>query len=299
MSKAYGQYLGIQFTEKIISDCSAILGTAFRRIVGATITASNLFSSSYPVANLTDENLTSQTILSPTFPQTLTFKLAASSIAQGMKFYNGGTAAMNFSVEGSTDGVTYTALGTFTSTSAAGWQEFLFSNQTSYLYYRLTITSGGYIYFNEMQFKDSPLYLKDAFSITGQQYTYEPEGTLTAGDYQLETVSAYPNNDKAILLAFKPLKRFHNVEGNLTITYDSAKGNLAGYAGPVSSFSQSFLPADLIKKPNPNDAEHIEIKSITASGSLLRVYYTDTKSEEHIELSSFAGTGTLTHVNDL
>ena len=60
-----------------------------------------------------------------------------------------------------------------------------------------------------------------------------------------------------ILLTMDPLKRFNNVEGNLTVKYDASKGNLSGRGGAVESFIETFTPTDLVPKPNPGVAETI------------------------------------------
>lgn len=113
-------------------------------------------------------------------------------------------------------------------------------------------------------------------------------------------ISIYDTNDKYVtLLIMNPLKRFHKVEGNLTVSYDATVGTLAGLGGPVASFEEQFTPDGLLKKPNPNDEENIEISDINASGNLIRIYYTDSKSDERIEVSDIKATGVLTHINDL
>ncbi len=60
-----------------------------------------------------------------------------------------------------------------------------------------------------------------------------------------------------ILLTMDPLKRFNNVEGELTVKYDASKGSLSGRGGPVESFTETFLPIDLEPKPNPHVVEAI------------------------------------------
>ena len=92
--------------------------------------------------------------------------------------------------------------------------------------------------------------------------------------------------------------RFNNVVGDLTVAYDSA-GSLAGADGMVEAFTETFTPTELITKPHQNDQEHIEISNIISTGTLTRVYYTDTASQEHIEITSIAAVGVLTNISDL
>jgi hypothetical protein len=60
-----------------------------------------------------------------------------------------------------------------------------------------------------------------------------------------------------ILLTMDPLKRFNNVEGDLTVKYDASKGSLSGRGGAIESFTETFTPTDLVPKPNPGVAETI------------------------------------------
>lgn len=55
----------------------------------------------------------------------------------------------------------------------------------------------------------------------------------------------------SLLLTMNPYKRFHNVEGILTVKYDMTKGNLQGQGGYVESFEVDFTPEDLVPLPNP------------------------------------------------
>lgn len=104
--------------------------------------------------------------------------------------------------------------------------------------------------------------------------------------------------DDQILITLKPLKRFHRVKGNLTVSYDSTIGNLAGASGPVASFSQAFTPVDLVNKPNPNDPENITMTA-TASATLSKIERIDAYSGgDNITLTAYAA-ATLTHIDDI
>jgi hypothetical protein len=105
---------------------------------------------------------------------------------------------------------------------------------------------------------------------------------------------------RTLLLKMATFTRFLNVEGALTVEYDNVVGNLAGSGGPVESFLESFVPTDLVQKPNPHSPEHIEITDVEAEGDLIRIYYTDAQNGgEHLEISSITAVGTLTHINDI
>lgn len=136
-----------------------------------------------------------------------------------------------------------------------------------------------------------------AFSITGQEYDYVPNGNLVNVTYPVVFVSEHSSMDNTILLELEP--RFNNVVGQLTVIYDAAIGSLAGSGGQVASFKVEFTPTELLKIPNPNSEENIEVTAINATSELMRIYYTDTKSIESIELASISAFGDLIHINDL
>lgn len=138
-----------------------------------------------------------------------------------------------------------------------------------------------------------------AFTVTGQEYNYLPDGILIDGDYRVESVSAHPSQENTILLTMNDSYRFNNAVGDLTVSYNKSLGTLAGLGGQVESFSVSFTPSDLQKKDNPNAAEHIELSSITAAGTYIRVYYTNSYADERVEISDITATATLININDL
>lgn len=119
----------------------------------------------------------------------------------------------------------------------------------------------------------------------------EPEGLLVSKSYTPTEV--YAGEDKyTIVLYMSQTARFRNAVGKIKVQY-SGQGTLKGAGGFVKPFVVSFSPQDLVRKPNPNDAEHLEISNISATGSLIHVYYTDTQENEHIEISDISATGAL------
>lgn len=134
------------------------------------------------------------------------------------------------------------------------------------------------------------LYIKVVLSTT--------DDTTTPSLSNLQIILSDAQDVKCLKLKLKDFNRFLNIEGQLTVAYDDTIGNLAGYGGPVESFSVSFSPADLVQKPNPNDPENMEITDVAVNDTLLRVYYTDTKEDESVEIT-VGVTGTLTSIDDL
>jgi hypothetical protein len=95
-----------------------------------------------------------------------------------------------------------------------------------------------------------------AFLVQGKQYKYV-NGPLIDKAYIVTKIEPHPTEPNAILLTVDNLSRFPTVEGELTITYDASKGNLAGAGGAVESFARTFTPTDLIPEPNPGIQENI------------------------------------------
>ena len=104
----------------------------------------------------------------------------------------------------------------------------------------------------------------------------------------------------AIILEMEPLQRFESAVGQITVAYNGG-GTLVGDGGAVLAFTQTFTPTGLVPKPHQNDAEHIEISSVAAAGTLTKIYYTDTATQDqgHIEIAGITATGTLTKVSDI
>ena len=84
--------------------------------------------------------------------------------------------------------------------------------------------------------------------------TENPAVTPTLLAVWLEEAEAPPDT---ILLTMTEGGRFNNVEGDLTVAYNQALGNLAGVR-PVESFEVSFAPSDL--EPTPVHAHTITVR---------------------------------------
>ena len=128
--------------------------------------------------------------------------------------------------------------------------------------------------------------------------TENPEVTPAFHSLSLWVADEYDTN--VISLHFPPGNQnsVQNAAAPITVAYNGA--TLAGDGGFVQAFELDCLIDGLEYKGDQNDAEHIEIKSIQATGELKRVYYRDySGGAEHIELASVTATGTLTHVNDI
>lgn len=137
------------------------------------------------------------------------------------------------------------------------------------------------------------------FTVTSQEYNYVPGGTLGAVTHTV-TSTAAGDNAKELVLTVKDTERFESAVGQITVAYDGS-GTLVGEGGSVLAFTNTFVPTDLIPKPHQNDAEHIEISSVAAAGTLTKIDYTDTAAQDmgHIEITGITAAGVLTKVSDI
>jgi hypothetical protein len=144
---------------------------------------------------------------------------------------------------------------------------------------------------------------KSAFSVTGFEYNYVPGGALQAKTYTISSVGYADGtgaNKKLIAVTLTAAGRLKAPQGNVTVAYNQATGNLMSAGGAIVSFGLAFAPTGLTPVyAGVNDIEKIEITNITATGSLLTVTYSNTKEDEKIEITNVTATGTLTHINDL
>lgn len=122
---------------------------------------------------------------------------------------------------------------------------------------------------------NSNIYLRSNLS------TIDNSKTPKLLDLWIEPASA--PQDK-ILITFEDLKRFNNVEGNLTVLYDASKGNLSGLGGAVESFTEVFTPTDLIPEPNPHIEEYISVAP-SIEIDFITIDYVKRYVEEYISAS--------------
>ncbi|MGL6017003.1 MAG: hypothetical protein ACRCZU_13170, partial [Selenomonadaceae bacterium] len=152
-----------------------------------------------------------------------------------------------------------------------------------------TVTNGGR-FLPPGSYSNVTAYIKVELATTDAMLT----PTISGLHFILQTAE-----DKyAMILEMEPLQRFESAAGDITVAYDGA-GTLQGAGGPVAAFSRTFAPTELVAKPHQNDAEHLEVSSVAAAGTLTRIYYTSAYAFEHIEVAGITAVGTLTKVSDI
>lgn len=302
--KADGHNIVVKFTEALTTNPSATLGYAYRQLTDAIVTTLNAYSTTYPATALIDGVAsTSAYWYGTTAINWIKLELTRPRIAQGFKWYIASSTyyPLTFTISGSNDGSTWTQLGgTFTGTSTTGWQEFTFTNTTEYKYYKIdTLTANSSrLYISEVQLLIG--YGNEAaFTVTGQEYNFVPDGELQTVEYRIESVYAHSTEENAIVLETIANDRFCSIVGNVSVAYNADVGNIAGYGGKAESFSTSFAASDLISKPHQRNAQHVEISAISVTAVYTHVYYTNSKEEERVEISGITATGVRTNINDL
>ena len=141
MSKADGQYIGIQFTEEIISDMDAILGYIFKDGAQDCIAYVSSQYSSYGASNLIDGDTSTYWLIYPIPANTyVRFTLPEARVVNAVKMWlKINNYPKTFEIYGSNDNTNYTKLGEVLSANVTvtGWYTFEFGNNTPYLYYKI------------------------------------------------------------------------------------------------------------------------------------------------------------------
>ena len=99
-----------------------------------------------------------------------------------------------------------------------------------------------------------------------------------------------------ILLTFDEQNRFNHVEGNLTVAYSQAVGNLTGES-PVEDFSQVFLPLSL--EPDPLDQHTITVEGTELDVDFKLVTYHDGHTDHSITVEGTEVFVDFMHVEDI
>lgn len=128
-----------------------------------------------------------------------------------------------------------------------------------------------------------------AFAVTGNEPAYSPGGALVPTTYAVSSVGWKPDSTDTVRLTLTTTGRLKHPQGNVTVAYAAASGNLKNAAGTlaVSSFSQGFDPdeAALALFFNPHDAENIQV-GLDLTADVYEVIYNSTKSsDENIQAS--------------
>lgn len=180
----------------------------------------------------------------------------------------------NFVLKGSNDGLSWDLLYSGESSNTKNWKEFVFE---------ATVKS-------EME---------NAFIITSKEYQWvdgpNNNGDLIDNSYLVKSIQNHPTEENSIQLLME--NSFRNAVGNIIIEYNQALGTLAGSGGMVESFTETFIPTDLIEQGNPRVREYIS-GGINGSIEFIVIEKVTAYTLEYIS-ASVSGTINLIHINDI
>ena len=132
---------------------------------------------------------------------------------------------------------------------------------------------------------------------TGYEPIMSPGGSLILKTYSIKRVERVDSLTIRIWLNLSGRMRYP--QGNITVAYSKATGNLSGaYNSQVEDFTLTFAPTGIVPVFNPHDPENITL-SPSATAILYTLTYSYYKSgEENITLSA-TGAATLLDINGL
>lgn len=294
MSKSEGRFITVKFTEPITSIPNVMAQVREER-QDLVYSANGSYGSTNVIDRAFDENTGTYWESRSTANYIQIVNSAVSSYVHGFKVYAGSSyRPSSYTLSVSDDGVTYTTVKTDTIPALTGWHELLLDAPVKTRFVRVNFGYSSRLYIYEFA-----LLVGDkicGFTVTGEQYKYI-HGPLLDMKYVIEDVILHPTIDKAIRIEFNDLGRFPTVEGNLTVEYDSSIGNLVGQGGAVESFTNVFLPTDLVPEPNPNQQETIEVAPVLLEVDLLPVECADRFTEDTITVAPVELTVELIHIS--
>jgi hypothetical protein len=260
MSKGRGKKIAIKFDKPLLGDVTGKmppLGSQLVSPVGLA-TASSQYSS-YAPDRAFDGSTSSYWYTRTTGDQWCQIELPEAVATNGFRWYIGSSYRPNgFTVQGSNDGETWDTIYTGNSDNATGWKDFSWDWTQPYKYYRWTVTSRYSTYLRIYEIELSvPIGNERAFSVTGLEKSPLFYGEPTLREYPVERVERYPDTTDTIILTMTESGLFRDTEGDLTVAYNQALGNLAGVR-PVESFEVSFAPSDL--EPTPVHEHTITVR---------------------------------------
>ena len=147
----------------------------------------------------------------------------------------------------------------------------------------------------------APIETAEKFVVTISEPEYVPGGSLSRSIKPVIFVELDNEDSSVLVLHFQDgmFTSIRNSVGEVTIQYIGT--TLKGSDGPVLGFVKRFVPEGLYMKPNPNDAEHIEIIDANWNSALIDIEYLQaTAPGEHLGvIAADMNGGVLTHINDL
>lgn len=212
MSKQDGQYVVVKFTQDLIGDVSGYDPLAgyekanVNTITTITATSSSDSSTSYSADKAIDGDTTTCWRPGVSASSYIVLNLGTTQVITGLRMYMHSIYYWkDFTISGSNDNIDYTAIATLTETAGGAWKEYAISNTNSYLYYKVAVNTSNssvYTYLYEIELLyDKPTGNEKAFTVTGQEYKWVPDGPLEDKIKTVKAVEPYWNINKNIDLS--------------------------------------------------------------------------------------------------
>lgn len=181
-------------------------------------------------------------------------------------------------IEISDDGAEYVEARSGAFENATGWEDLLLAQpvQTNHVRLRFGFSSRLYLYEMRLLVMDYDNQIEH-FLVSWQEPLYVGGPNINRQE-KISRLQRHPEDtEKSLLITMGDLSRFHNASGEVTLSFDAGVGGLSGIGGNLESFSESFLPNGLQKKPDPHAPENINITPDVRL-DFVRVVYKDEKT---------------------
>ena len=140
----------------------------------------------------------------------------------------------------------------------------------------------------------------EGFTIEIPVYDMVPGGALYTKELRVDSVQyAASDTEQSLITLVLPegnQNTIQNTVGDVTVRYSG--GDLYGEGGSVEAFVKQFTPEGLAYKGHQHKIEHIDMVSIEATFTPMKIYYKKPQAPEHLDVEISASV-TLIHVDDL
>lgn len=252
MSKFEGRKIGIKFTMPLINEFIAD-GVESEVAQGKNVTFSKQYNTTtYKATNLVDGDLTTNWV--PAYFSTSEWVIIDLGELCTISKIDLRSCTMNYYpnylIEGSLEGTSWMTIATGSHTATAQTKTHIVTG--NYRYIKITGTAPSSIawagYSDLKIYAITESYINNqAFTVSGQEYQWLDgpvnNGQLLTKSYPVTKVDIHPTESNSILIEVDG--GFRNVQGDITISYNQALGNLAGTSGTVANFTETFTPEDL------------------------------------------------------
>jgi len=277
----YQASIKVTFDQPIVTDPAVVIGTEYFEVCvpyeeAYTITESGHYSS-YVGTNAFDGSLTTRFVTLSTMPQWVCkdFKTPVTIAKMSLYMNASYNHVQQTEIQGSDNAVDWTVVASTTSFVVdTGWHDVVFPSPATFRYWRLyVITPSNTCSIYEIKFYNTRnIYDVAAWTVTSNEYKYQPEGTDVAEAYTVRKVTKEPDN-LSVTLWLDMFDRMTDPHGDVTVAYNKTLGNLAGdFDAYVESFSLQLTPTNIVPYSQPYDRENLSALATMTVGIVEVVY---------------------------